>query len=84
MQSKSGEGQGDKGFTHLLDSYYDEVLSYMQDAESLLIFGPGEAKVELKRRLEKNEFRGHIFGLESAEAMTDNEIVSKVRQRFLK
>ena len=82
--SKSGGGHANKVATDLPEGYYDEVLSHTQDAESLLIFGPGEAKSVLKRRLEKNDFRGQIVGFESAVPMSDNEIVTKVRHRFLK
>jgi hypothetical protein len=48
-----------------------------------LIFGPGEAKVELKKRLEKVKLHGNIVGMETVDTMTDNQIVSKVRQHFL-
>ncbi len=83
-QKESVEEHGDKRLTGHLNNYYDEILSYMRDAESILIFGPGEAKVELKKRLENMELNGHIVGIETADTMTDNQIVAKVRQRFLK
>jgi stalled ribosome rescue protein Dom34 len=35
-------------FTGQLNNYYDEVIAYIRDAESILIFGPGVAKDELK------------------------------------
>jgi hypothetical protein len=75
---------GDKGSNGHLNSYYDEVLSYIRDAESILIFGPGEAKHELKKRLENVDLHGHIVGMETVEKMTDNQIVTKIRRRFLK
>jgi hypothetical protein len=84
VQKESVEENGDKRLTGNLDNYYDEVLSYIRDAESILIFGPGEAKGELKKRLENMELHGHIVGIETADKMTDNQIVTKVRQRFLK
>jgi hypothetical protein len=59
------------------------VLSHIRDAQSILIFGPGEAKVELKKRLEKVKLHGNIVGMETVDTMTDNQIVSKVRQHFL-
>jgi hypothetical protein len=84
VQKESVEENGDKRLTGNLDNYYDEVLSYIRDAESILIFGPGEAKGELKKRLENMELHGHIVGIETVDKMTDNQIVAKVRQRFLK
>src|SRR4030042_6614332 len=41
-------------FTGHLNIYYDAVVTCIRDAEAILIFGPGEAKGELKHRLEKN------------------------------
>jgi hypothetical protein len=35
-------------FTGHLNIYYDAVIACIRDAESILIFGPGEAKAELK------------------------------------
>jgi len=66
-----------------LNIYYDEVVSCIREAESILIFGPGEAKGELKKRLEKDNLGGHIVGIETADKMTDPQIVAKVRGQFL-
>lgn len=65
------------------DGYYDEVLSHLRDAKAILIFGPGEAKRELKQRLKNLELHGHIVDLKEVEKMTDNQIVTKVRDHFL-
>jgi hypothetical protein len=83
-QKESAEKHRDKRLTGCLNYYYDEVLSYIRDAESILIFGPGVAKVELKKRLENAELYGCIVGFETVDKMTDNQVVAKVRQRFLK
>jgi hypothetical protein len=82
-QEESAEDQRDKRFTSHLNNYYDEVISYIRNAESILIFGPGEAKGELKERLEIEKLHGNIVGIETVDKMTDNQIVAKVRQRFL-
>ena len=82
-QKEPAEENGDKQVPGSLNNYYDEVLSHIRDAQSILIFGPGEAKVELKKRLEKVKLHGNIVGMETADTMTDNQIVSKVRQHFL-
>jgi stalled ribosome rescue protein Dom34 len=44
----------EREFTGHLNKYYDEVIAEIRDAESLLLFGPGEAKGELKKRLERD------------------------------
>lgn len=69
--------------TEDLNVYYDEVISCIRDAEFILIFGPGEAKGELKKRLEKDNLGGRIVGIEPADKMTDPQIVAKVRANFL-
>lgn len=69
-------------FTGLLNSYYDEVIADIRDAESILIFGPGEAKNELKARLEKSNLGERIVGIETVDKMTDRQIAAKVRQHF--
>jgi hypothetical protein len=67
-----------------LNIYYDAVIASIRDAESILIFGPGEAKGQLKERLEKQGLGGRIIGVETADKMTDRQITAKIRQRFPK
>jgi stalled ribosome rescue protein Dom34 len=83
-EEESAEDQRDRRFTGHLNNYYDEVISYIRNAESILIFGPGEAKSELKKRLENEKLHENIVGMETTDMMTDSQIVAKVRQRFIK
>ena len=62
--------------------YYDAVIASIRDAESILIFGPGEAKIELEHRLKKARLGGRIVGIETIDKMTDRQIAAKVWQRF--
>ena len=71
-----------KVFTGHLNVYYDKVIEKIRDAESILILGPGEAKGELKERLEKNNFGGRIEGIVTVDKMTDRQIAAKVRLHF--
>jgi hypothetical protein len=65
-----------------LDTYYDAVIAAVRNAASLLICGPGEAKGEFKKRLEKNKLGGRVVAVESADKMTDPQIAAKVRNYF--
>ena len=65
-----------------LNIYYDTVIASIRNAESILIFGPGEAKGELSRRLEKSGLAGLVVGVEAADKMTDRQIAARVRQYF--
>jgi len=71
-----------KSFTGHLNIYYDAVIASIRDAEFILIFGPGEAKGELEKRLERNNLGGRIVGIETVDKMTGHQISAKVRQYF--
>lgn len=79
-----GEDQQDRQFTGHLNSYYDEVIAHLRDAESILMFGPGEAKGELEKRLASKGLSGRVVGVETVDKMTDRQIAARVRQRFTK
>ena len=65
-----------------LNLYYDAVIACIGDAEAILIFGPGEAKGELKKRLERDHLGGRIAAVETVDKMTDRQIAAKVRDHF--
>jgi hypothetical protein len=79
----TAEDQRDRRFAQQLSTYYDEVISHIREAEEILVFGPGEAKGELEKRLESTGLGGRIVGVEAVDKMTDRQIAAKVRQRFL-
>jgi stalled ribosome rescue protein Dom34 len=81
-QEDSAEDQRDTRFTGHLNKYYDRVISSIRDAESILILGPGEAKVELEKRLKKEALGGRVVGIETVDKMTDRQIAARVRQQF--
>jgi hypothetical protein len=47
-----------------------------------LIFGPGEAKGELHKRLIDHKLGGLIAGVETQDKMTDRQIAAKIRSHF--
>ena len=66
-----------------LANYYDEVVSCLRTAEAILIFGPGEAKGELRKRIERNKLDLRIASFETADKMTECQISQKVRRHYL-
>jgi hypothetical protein len=58
------------------DGYYDEVIAAIRETQSILIFGPGEAKGELRKRLERDDLGGRIVAVEAVDKMTDRQTVS--------
>jgi hypothetical protein len=79
----STEDVRDRQFGDHLNSYYDRVIAVIRGADSIQIFGPGEAKGELKKRLEHAGLKGHILAIETVDKMTDRQIAAKVREHFL-
>ena len=69
--------------TEHLNNYYEQVISCIREAKSILLFGPGEAKGELKKRLEKDNLGDRIVGVETADKMTEPQIAAKVKEHFL-
>ena len=80
-------GRGEKKFeerrAHHLDQYYDEVITEVGHPDALLIFGPGEAKLELKERLSRSkELSARIVGVETTDKLTDPQIIAKVKKHY--
>jgi hypothetical protein len=80
----SSEDMRDRQFGNRLSSYFDAVIAVIRDGDSIQIFGPGEAKGELEKRLESKELAGRIVSVETVDKMTDRQIAAKVRERFQK
>ena len=78
----SSEDVRDRQFGNHLNSYYDEVIAVIRGADSIQIFGPGEAKGELEKRLEREGLKTHIFAIETVDKMTDRQISAKVRNHL--
>jgi hypothetical protein len=81
-QKVSADDSRNRKFADQLNIYYDEVISVLRDAESILIFGPGEAKGELKKRLDDGRLTHLVKAVETTDQMTDRQIAAKVREHF--
>jgi hypothetical protein len=85
--SGSQEGGGEKKYeerhSHELDRFYDDVISQLGEPHALLLFGPGEAKLQLKERLGRsNALSENIVAVESTDKLTDPQIVAKVKEHY--
>ena len=76
------EDPRDRRFWNHLGEYYDKILTNIRDAEEIQIFGPEEAKYELKKHLEAAGLAEHIVSVEDAGKMTDLQIRAKFEKRF--
>ena len=79
-----GEKHYQERHGHELHRYYDEVIGQLGQPEAILIFGPGEAKTELKDRLlhRVKALSERAVKIETADKLTDPQIVAKVKEHF--
>ena len=85
--SGSQEGGGEKKYEERhdvhLQRYLDEIISQLGEPDALLLFGPGEAKLQLKERLGRSKLLSQkIVGVESADKLTDAQIVARVMEYY--
>lgn len=82
-QQVSVDGKQQERINRQLHQYYQEIIRRIQDAAKILILGPGEAKIELKKEMEKSrELAAKKITVEPADKMTERQIAAKVRQFF--
>ena len=85
--SGSQEGGGEKKYEERhnlrLGQYYDQVISQIGQPDAILLFGPGEAKLQLKDRLARSKATSErIVAVESTDKLTDPQIVAKVKEHY--
>jgi hypothetical protein len=85
--SGSQEGGGEKKYEERhnrdLDRYYDDVIAQLGKPDALLLFGPGEAKLQLKERIGRSKVLPEsVVAVESTDKLTDPQIVAKVKEHY--
>jgi hypothetical protein len=81
-QLGSSEDIRDRQFGNHLNSFYDGVIAILRGSDTIQIFGPGEAKGELVKRLEHDGVKERILVVETADKMTDHQIAARVREHI--
>jgi hypothetical protein len=83
-----GDGQGRRrangSYPEQLTEFYERVIGHLKTAGSILIIGPGEAKLELEESLDQAAMGGRIIGVETVNHLSNTEIAEKVKERFTK
>jgi hypothetical protein len=81
QQDGGGEKRYEERHAHDLNRFYDEVVGHLKAPAALLIFGPGEAKLELKARLDRaTPPLTCPVEIDTAGAMTDPQIVARAKE----
>lgn len=66
-----------------LKKYYHQIIESIKDADKIMIMGPGEAKLELKKEMEKSkDLISKITGVYTRDKMTANQISAEVKSYF--
>jgi peptide subunit release factor 1 (eRF1) len=61
----------------LLKHFYDRVIDYLAPADEILILGPGQAKYELRKRIERHKgLKGTVVTLQNATKMSEAELIA--------
>lgn len=70
---------------HQTNSYLKDVISNVHEADELYIFGPAETKTKLQQKInaEKSAISSKLKSVETADNMTSNQIVAKVKKFYL-
>ena len=85
LQGNTIESKMDSRYRNHLNIYFQHIIDLLKDAKRLFIFGPGEAKIELKKMIEKNkQFSNKISDIETTDKLTEPQIVAKVKKYFRK
>ena len=83
IQSATSESKRDFRYSKHLNIYFQHIIDLLKDAKHIFIFGPGEAKIELKKEIEKNNvLLGKISDIETTDKLTEPQIVAKVKKYF--
>lgn len=63
--------------------YFADILQHLRDADSVIILGPGEARVGLSKAIKaENELNVKLKGVFAEDSMTDNQIMARVRDFY--
>jgi hypothetical protein len=81
-EHQQGDDRLDNKFTEQLNKFYGKIIAWLRTTKSVLIFGPGEAKSELEKRITHEKVKVQIVGVETADKMTVRQIATKVRKYF--
>ena len=66
-----------------LKKYYHRIIEVIKDADKVLIMGPGETKLELKKEVENlKTLSPKIVGIQTCDKMTDKQIAARVQSFF--
>ena len=83
-QAVFNEHTADERRKHQYHAFYQKVIALLADSSKIALFGPGEAKVELAKEIEKiSELHKKVRTVEPCERLTENQLTAKAKAYFL-
>ena len=68
---------------HQYHAFYHKVIELLGDSDNVALFGPGEAKIELAKEIEKvAALQRKEVAVEACDRVTENQFVAKVKTFF--
>ncbi|MCW1970401.1 MAG: hypothetical protein KIH69_020005 [Anaerolineae bacterium] len=74
----------DRKYANQLNKFYDEVIDALKSSPVIYVCGPGEAKLELVKRLAHHRLADRVVGVEAADKLTEPQVVAQVHKFFSK
>ena len=69
---------------HQYHAFFVKVIELLGDSSKIAVFGPGEAKLEFAKEIEKvNDLHTKVTGVEACERLTENQLIAKVKTLFI-
>ena len=66
-----------------LNHFYDEVVEHLGTVDRILILGPGQAKHELRARIEHHKgLRGKVVDLKTTDKITEEQFIQEAKEYF--
>jgi hypothetical protein len=77
------EKKFDERKKHQTHDYLKDVISELKAADEIYVFGPSKMKTNLKAEILKDKvLKDKLRGVESADSLTNNQIVAAVKKYF--
>lgn len=82
-QGVAVEGKIEARQKQQLRKFYHRIIEFIKDADKIMVMGPGEAKLELKKEIENSKaLIPKIVGVHFSDKMSNNQIAAKVKSYF--
>ena len=70
---------------HQFKSYFKDIISWVKDSDSIVIFGPAQTNEKFNKELmaHHKDLAKRVTGVKKADSMSDNQVMAWVKDFFL-